>query len=221
MRHAMTVMAANLDMVSNQLTWAIYALSHPMNLEVQTRLRNEIRNSFPDPPASMSWEMVSCQDYLLGVVNEVLRLYPNVSHRGRVSNTNTTVNGLHLHKGTILVWPVYARNRDPQYWGPDAAVFKPERWIFNSTMDQETKRRDAFSFMTFGQGPRKCPGESYTRAVLASMLLGLIGRYEFQRPDGYPDVMEVVERSRINFGIVMKTDIWAKVIEVPGWYRSD
>ncbi|KAF2621185.1 cytochrome P450, partial [Macroventuria anomochaeta] len=183
MRHLMTTMAANTEMVSNQLSWAIYALSHPDNLHVQTRLRNEIHASFPNPPATMSWETMHCQNYLLGVVNEILRLYPNVGHRGRVVNADTMLDNLHLSKGTILVWPVYATNRDPRQWGPDADIFKPERWNPAESVDKETKRWNAFSFMTFGQGLRKCPGESYTRVVMASMLMGLIGRFEFRRPD--------------------------------------
>ncbi|CAO2652272.1 Nn.00g005550.m01.CDS01 [Neocucurbitaria sp. VM-36] len=210
-------MAANLEMVSNQLAWALYALSHPRNLHIQAQLRNEIRTNFRNSPETVSWETICSQPYLLGVINEILRLYPNVSHRGRVSNTSTTLQDLPLSKGTILVWPVYAINRDPKHWGPDASEFKPERWFAIEASNEDIPRRDAFAFMTFGQGPRKCPGEQYTRAVMACMLLNLIGRYEFGRVEGHPDVIEEDNGERVAFGIVMKADIWVNVKEVPGW----
>ncbi|KAJ4315270.1 hypothetical protein N0V94_006035 [Neodidymelliopsis sp. IMI 364377] len=159
---------------------------------------------------------IDSQPYLLGVVNEILRLYPNTTHRGRVANSNTSVNNLFLPTGTVLTWPVYAINRDPRYWGSDANAFKPERWFTKESV-VKPHSRDAFSFMTFGQGPRKCPGEAYTRAVLANMLVALIGRFEFRRPIGYADVMEDDDAIRVKFGIVMKAEIWVDVKEVPGW----
>jgi cytochrome P450 len=216
LRHAMTTMAASLEMVSNQMAWALYALSNPCNIHVQQLLRESIRKRFSNVPSSMSWEEISSQPYLLGVVNEILRLCPNTAHRGRVANCNTAVNNLFLPTGTVLTWPVYAINRDPRYWGSDANMFKPERWFTNEN-GVEPRCRDAFCFMTFGQGPRKCPGEAYTRAVLANMLVALIGRYEFRRPTGYADVMEDGDAIRVKFGIVMKAEIWVDVKEVPGW----
>jgi cytochrome P450 len=216
-RHLMTTMAANTEMVSNQLSWAIYALSHPSNLDIQSRLRKEIRTQFRELPMFMSWEELNNQKYLSGVVNEILRVYPNVGHRGRVVNRDTMLHNLHLKKGTIVVWPVCAKNRDPQHWGQDADMFKPERWLLADGTGKDTEYRDTFGFMTFGQGSRKCPGEHYTRAAMASMLIGLIGRFEFRRPDGYHDVLEDGVGGRIKFGIVMKADIWAEIKEIPGW----
>jgi cytochrome P450 len=216
LRHAMTTMAASLEMVSNQLSWAIYALSHPKNLHVQEELRNKIRTRFPCSPDRVTWEDINSLPYLIGVINEVLRLYPNVSHRGRVCNTATSLIGIPIRKGTILTWPVYAMNRHVEHWGADANVFRPERWISGIPDEHSSQCRDAFAFMTFGQGPRKCPGEHYTRAVLGCMLLGLIGRFEFRKAEGHADVVDDDSAKRVGFGIVMKAEIWAEVREISG-----
>lgn len=217
LKHAMTTMAASLEMLSNQLSWAIYALSHPDNIAIQERLRTEIRARFPSAPTTLAWEDISSLRYLSGVVNEVLRLYPNVSHRGRVCTVPTTVLEEPIPKGTILTWPVYAVNRDPAHWGLNADQFRPERWFLGEENCTCHPRRNLFAFMTFGQGPHKCPGQHYTHAVMACMLFGLIGRFRFKRPANDPDVINADAGTRVGFGIVMKANIQASVIEVPGW----
>lgn len=217
LKHAMTTMAASFEMMSNQLSWAIYALSHPDNVVVQELLRTEIRTRFPTAPTALTSEDVSSLRYLSGVVNEVLRLYPNVSHRGRVCTTPTTVLDQSIAKGTILTWPVYAINRDSTHWGLDADKFCPERWFLEDKDRTQSPRRNLFAFMTFGQGPHKCPGQHYTHAVMACMLLGLVGRFKFERLTNAPDVIEADAGKRVGFGIVMKASIQAIVTEVSGW----
>ena len=41
----------------------------------------------------------------------------------------TTVSAIPLPKGTRIVANVAAINRDPGLWGPDAEVWRPERWL--------------------------------------------------------------------------------------------
>ena len=208
LRHVMTTMAACTEMVSNELSWAIYALSHPKNVHVQDKLREEIRSRHPSRPTSLDWKDFADMPYLIGVVNEVLRLYPNVAHRYRVCRKATTVHGLAVPKETVRTWPVWAMNRDPTFWGADAADFRPERWF-------EDGDREQYAFMTFGQGIRKCPGEHYTRTVMACMLFGLVGGFRFEMPGG-ADVLADGGTS-VAFGIVMRAKILANVEEVPGW----
>lgn len=217
LKHAMTTMAASFEMLSNELSWAIYALSHPENISIQERLRDEIRTRFPTAPTGLTWDDISSLRYLSGVVNEVLRLYPNVSHRGRVCTAETTVLGQSIPKGTILTWPVYAINRDPKQWGLNADKFWPERWFLEDNDCTSHPRRNLFAFMTFGQGSHKCPGQHYTRAVMACMLLGLVGRFRFRRVTNDPDVFETDAGKKVGFGIVMKAKLHASVTEIPGW----
>jgi cytochrome P450 len=218
--HAQTTIAAALNMVSNQLAWAIYALSHPRHLHIQETLRCEIRSRFPCPPDCVTWEDFNSLPFLMATLNEILRVYPNVTHRSRVCKSATTLMDLPIPAGTVLTWPVYAINRNPEYWGSDAHVFRPERWLEEPDIGAETKRRDGYAFMTFGQGARKCPGEHYARAVMACMLLSLVGRFRFRKPENAADVFEDDGGKRIGFGIVMKADIYANVEEVSGWTRS-
>lgn len=218
LRHVQTTLGASVEMVSNQLAWAIYALSLPKNEHIQDKLRAEIRSHFDCEPETITHSDLKDLAYLNAVVNEVLRMYPSVSHRWRICKSATTLLGRPIHKGTWVVFSIYSMNRDPALWGPDADEFRPERWTTEvEDMQQQPsnsrERRDAYAFMTFGQGPRKCLGEHYSRAVMVCAIMGLVGRFRFTAP---PDG-DVLAARRVNFAIVMKAAIEARVEEVPGW----
>lgn len=218
-RHALTALAGSVEMVSNQLAWALYALSLPRDQHIQEKLRDEILSHFPTSPESLTWEELRDMPYLAGVVNETLRLFPSVAHRFRVCNTPTKLLGQDIRKGTMIVWPTYAVNRRTDLWGHDADVFRPERWNESNGIDGNSGKRDAYAFMTFGQGPRKCPGEHYTRVVMACVLLMFVGRFRFTMPPGHGDVLEGDDKKQVKFGIVMKAPIYVQVEEIPSWCR--
>lgn len=209
-QHAMTTLAACVEMVSNELSWAMYALAHPLRLDIQERLHHEIRTRYPRPPETITIEDIHSFPYLLGITNEILRLYPGVAHRSRVCLTPTTILDHDVPKGTIVTWPIYGANRDPKLWGEDADLLRPERWF-------ESEQRDTYAFMTFGQGPRKCPGEHYTRAVVACQLLSMFGRFKIRIPNGGIDITHKYGDKRVGFGVVMKAAIYLKIEEIPGW----
>lgn len=220
LRHVKTTLGASVEMVSNQLAWAVYALSLPKNQHIQDKLREEIRSHFDCAPESVTHNDLKGLAYLNAVINEVLRMYPSVSHRWRICKTATTLLGRPIHKGTWVVFPMYSMNRNTTLWGPDADEFRPERWLGEGEDMQQAQqpgdtrnRRDAYAFMTFGQGPRKCLGEHYTRAVMLCAIMSLFGRFRFiMPPDG-----DVLAAGRVSFAIVMKAAIEARVQEVPGW----
>ncbi|ROV92837.1 hypothetical protein VPNG_09121 [Cytospora leucostoma] len=216
-KHALTTLAGSVEMVSNQLAWTIYALARQENQHIQNRLRSEIRSHFPSHPDSISWEQLKALPYLNGVVNEALRMFPSVAHRYRICNTPTTILGEPIHRGAMLIWPIYGTNRNPELWGDDADQFRPERWAQDASNKDEESRRDTYAFMTFGQGPRKCPGEHYSRVVMACMLLAWVGQFRLKLPTGRGDVFEDNGRGQVKFGIVMKAPISVEIEEVPGW----
>lgn len=65
----------------------------------------------------------------------------------QVSETN-----LYIEKGTHLFIPVHALHNDPSFF-PNPEKFDPERFS-----DEGSAKRDAFSYLPFGKGPRNCLG---------------------------------------------------------------
>lgn len=216
LQHAMTILAGSIEMISNQLSWGLYALAHPKFQHVQDKLRNEILEYFPQLPDTITPADMKKVPYVMDTVNEIIRFYPSVADRGRWCNADTVLLDQPIKKGTFLTWPVWSLNRSRELWGDDADEFRPERWAA-SEMEQEEgsdAKRDAYSFMTFGQGTRKCPGEHYTRIVMGCVLITLMSRFRFQLPESMLDLFERKGSDAIEIGILMKAKIYVDVLPI-------
>lgn len=218
LQHAMTILAGSVEMISNQLSWGIYALAHPKFRHAQEKLRNEITKHFPQLPDTFTLADMKKVPYIMDTVNEIIRFYPSVADRGRWCNTNAVLLDQPIKKGTFLTWPVWSLNRSTEFWGDDADEFRPERWAVSSEIDKggETSdsKRDGYSFMTFGQGTRKCPGEHYTRIVMGCILITLMTRFRFKLPESMLDLFEREGPEAIEIGILMKAKIYVEVLPI-------
>ena len=98
----------------------------------------------------------------------VLRLRPTLSVHGRRANRDTWLprgggdsgqDPLLIGKGSYLVYSSYALHRDRAVFGSDANSFRPDRW--------EHVRPKPFEYLSFGAGPRGCPGSKMAWEMLA------------------------------------------------------
>ena len=106
--------------------------------------------------------------YTRAVFDEALRLYPPVPAIQRKTVTRTTLGGMTLPAGAIILVGLYNMHRHPAFW-PDPERFLPERWL----NDERTSPRRAY--MPFGAGPRACVGTHFA-TMEGTLLLALIGR---------------------------------------------
>ncbi|KAJ4846607.1 hypothetical protein Tsubulata_042356 [Turnera subulata] len=65
---------------------------------------------------------------------------------------------------------------DPQIWGEDVHIFKPER--FADGVPNATKNCAA-AFMPFGMGPRSCVGLNYAFTEIKIALSMILQQYSF------------------------------------------
>ncbi|KAI5194206.1 hypothetical protein E4T39_08732 [Aureobasidium subglaciale] len=171
--NALTMVTAGHEEIGTALTWVVYFLIH--HPEVQTRLRNDITSALGD---SGDWKDQGFVEddfnklpYLRAVINESLRLRPNVPVIWRESTSPSTLRDTAVSRsGTVITASTWAMNRNIDEWGTDATKFNPDRWL----EDTNGGAKSAFSFMTFGQGPRKCIGELYARTQMECVLAGLV-----------------------------------------------
>jgi cytochrome P450 len=177
----MTFLAAGHETTATAMTWATYMLC--LNVDVQTRLRKEIREKLPslEDSASITSKDIDHMPYLNAVCNEVLRYYPPVPLTLRTAAHDTSLLGQFVPKGTRVMLVPWAINKDSAFWGPEASKFNPDRWLPSENNPQSANGGAAsnYSFLTFLHGPRSCIGQGFAKAEFACLLAAWIGRFEF------------------------------------------
>lgn len=90
--------------------------------------------------------------YLDAVIMEINRLHPTVHATLRVINREiklaSSKKPVILKPGMLIYLSYLHLHTSPEFWGPDAGVFVPERFLGGYKKDQP--------FMSFGYGPRNC-----------------------------------------------------------------
>ncbi|KAI9187751.1 hypothetical protein H9P43_002142 [Blastocladiella emersonii ATCC 22665] len=179
------------DTTANALTFALYSLG--MHPEIQRKARAEVlavmgdvergtaAGDFPFPTNDAQNGM----KYLTAIIKETMRLYPSVPAIGmrELTSPSTLSSGLRLPKGTVVASDVFAMQVAREYWGADAAQFKPERWLAPAANEDKVMAMNPsahdFKWVPFGGGQRICLGQSFSiieqRVILAMLLL----RYEW------------------------------------------
>ena len=96
----------------------------------------------------------------------VLRLYPSVPVNTRTAHKTTilpTGGGKNrdkpvvVRKGQNVAFCVYAMHRREDLYGPDAHVFRPERWDEDLPLYRDEKTA-MWGYLPFNGGPRVCLG---------------------------------------------------------------
>ena len=186
----MTFLAAGHETTATATMWAIVLLCQ--NPQVQTRLRQEIRENLPsidDTATAMSAQILDRLTYLHAVCNEVLRVYSPVPMTRREAIKDTSIMGQFVPKGTDIILSSYAVNMSTELWGPDAAKFNPDRWMGPGRANSGGADSN-FSFMTFLHGPRSCIGQAFAKAEFACLLASIVGRFdmEFENKDAVIEI---------------------------------
>lgn len=117
--------------------------------------------------------------YLQAVLREGLRIYPGgvpLSFK-TVPADGDDVNGYRLPGGTQVGMDVWGALHDQAFWGADADVFRPERWL---EVDAARYREmiDCLDFL-FGYGRYQCLGRSIVFMEMNMLVPELLRRLEF------------------------------------------
>lgn len=182
----LNILLAGRDTTASLLTNVWFVLSK--RPDIWQRLQAEISTLGGEVP---SFEELKNMKYLKALLNESLRLHPVVPTNSREAYEDTVlpVGGgpdgsapLFVKKGTVVLWSVYTMHRREDFYGKDAAEFKPERWLD----DPETGRkglRPGWEYLPFNGGARICLGQqfalteaSYTTIRLCQAFSGIESR---------------------------------------------
>jgi len=165
---------------------------HP---DAQDKLRKEIKDACYDNEELTHDHLVSLP-FMEAVCRETLRLYPPVTGLTRTALSDTIlplsapihdvdgreIQEIFVPKNTNVYMHIYNLNRDPSIWGPDAAEWKPERWLepLPETVQEAHIQGVYANTMTFSGGPRACLGFKFAQLEIKVALSQLIPAFRFE-----------------------------------------
>lgn len=124
--------------------------------------------------------------YLQACIKEGLRIYPPVTGlmAKKVPDGGTMINVDGVDKfaptGTQVGWNSWGMMHDSEVFGPDAEIFRPERWLLGNTSEKEQGRVAKMTEtvgLCFGYGRFGCLGRGVAMMELNKAVL------EVSRPD--------------------------------------
>ena len=103
------------------------------------------------------WERVKTDlAFAQRCMHETLRLRPTTPKAKRRAEEATTVSGIEIPKGALVVLDLQKANQDQEIYGADSADFNPDR---------ELPSRIVTWGLSFGHGPHICPGRKVAGGI--------------------------------------------------------
>ncbi|MBA0727053.1 hypothetical protein Golax_002835, partial [Gossypium laxum] len=169
---------AGQETTNSLLAWTVLVLA--VHTEWQEKTRREVFEAFGD--RNPNSEGISKLKVMNMVINETLRLYSPVSAVIRKVGKEAQLGRLVLPANMEVMIPIIALHHDPQSWGDDVHLFKPER--FAQGIASATKYNSA-AFIPFSMGSRSCVGMSFATTETKIALSMILQRYAFTLSPAY------------------------------------
>ncbi|GMI87462.1 PHYB ACTIVATION TAGGED SUPPRESSOR 1 [Hibiscus trionum] len=163
---------AGSETTNSLLAWTMLLLA--IHTDWQDRARAEVMEFFgtrnPDSEGIAKLKTITM------IINETLRLYPPANTTPRKLERQVRLGKLILPAYLELDVRFLALHHDPDLWGDDVHLFKPERFL--QGIAKATKYNPA-AFLPFGLGPRSCVGMSFAMTVTKIAISMILQRYSF------------------------------------------
>jgi len=179
---ALDLMLVGVDTTSIALASTIYQLTQ--NPNAQHILHEELKHAMPDKNTPVTQNVLENIPFLKASVKEALRMYPVIIGNGRSLQSDTTIAGYHVPKGTHVIFPhLVVSNIDKYFSEPN--LFKPERWLKLEKCPHAVKESKSvnekihpYVSLPFGYGRRSCLGRRFAEMELYILLAKLFRKYK-------------------------------------------
>ncbi|KAJ6531782.1 cytochrome P450 monooxygenase [Mycena capillaripes] len=179
MDQAMNILFAGRDTTAATITFLTYCLAtHPAIL---ARLRAEILCQIGDIRIP-TFEDIKQMKLLRAAINETLRLFPPVPGNVRSAVKSTTLPSntpsgkpYYIPAGAKVPFSIMTMHRTKEYWGEDADVWDPDRFL-----DDRNQRlvSNPFIFLPFSAGPRICLGQQFAYQEISFFVIRILQSFE-------------------------------------------
>ncbi|KAF8399505.1 hypothetical protein HHK36_015372 [Tetracentron sinense] len=188
---------AGRDTTATTLSWSIYLImTHPhvadklfseLKALEEDRAKEEKISLLPYDPEDpksfnervaqfaglLTYDSLGRLSYLHAAITETLRLYPAVPQDPKgILEDDILPDGTKVKAGGMVTYVPYSMGRMEYNWGPDAASFKPERWLKEGFFQNASP----FKFTAFQAGPRICLGKD-SAYLQMKMTLAILCRF--------------------------------------------
>lgn len=171
--NAITMVFAGEDTTANSISWALYHLSrHP---EAASRAARETDDLLRGAPALQAFSELDRLPWLDAVIKESMRLTPAAPLIALESTQDVVLNEVLIPRGIGIVamtrLAAHARLKLQ-----DEQDFRPARWLEGHADFSDQTRH----LLTFGAGPRFCPGRYLAHAELLVFLSTILRHFVLQ-----------------------------------------
>ena len=152
-----------------------------------------------DNQINYDFEKLSQMHFIERVLKESMRLFPIGPSIVREATDNVKITDCTIPKGAWPIISIYHMHRDPKYWGDDADLFRPDRFL-----PDRMSGRSPYCYLPFGAGPRNCIGSKYAMISMKIMLAQMVNRYRFRTNLKYHELQlkfELLLKLSNNFSI--------------------
>ncbi|KAG4210098.1 hypothetical protein ERO13_A02G023100v2 [Gossypium hirsutum] len=169
---------AGQDTVNSLLAWMVFLIA--IHGDWQEKARREVieifGNQIPDS------EGISKLKIMTMIIYETLRLYgPSIAMMRRAER-EVQLGKLVLPANLDLLVVHSASHHDPQLWGDEVHLFKPERFAEGIA---KATNYNAGAFCPFGLGPRNCVGMNFAIIETKIALSMILQRYTISLSPAY------------------------------------
>jgi cytochrome P450 len=170
---AVDILAAGSDTTAFSLSVGMWNIAH--NAAIKQKLVEALKRAIPDIntglPSTATLESIP---YLQACIKESIRVAQAVPGRlPRIVPTSSTpliVDNKIVPAGTVVGMSTYTMHNDETFWGLDARIFNPDRWLAPGAKSLDEQ------FAAFSKGARSCIGQNLA-FMEASIVLAMMYRY--------------------------------------------
>ncbi|EXJ69876.1 uncharacterized protein A1O5_06949 [Cladophialophora psammophila CBS 110553] len=206
----LSLVSGGFETIPGTLTSCIGSLATKEGQIFQERAYEDIMRYYPDPASvwsnSFQEEKVP---YVNAIIKEAARYY-TVSAMSLPRKTVTEIdwNGAKIPPKTMILINAQAANHDVEHFGPDAAVFNPDRWLNDeyvtlpSATVPEEKPSQGIQHFSFGAGSRACSGQFIASRLLYTALIRLLVCYKIVASETEPPNTDYVDYNQFKSALV-------------------
>ena len=172
------LVTAGSETVQTTLSWIlVYLLHRP---DVVKNMKEEI-DWFVGKDRLPTMEDQTYLVYCQAAISEVMRIANVVPIApNHATETDVTLHGHFIPKGSSVVALLYASHMNPRYWD-NPKEFNPDRFI-----DENGRLFYPKAFIPFGKGQRNCLGDTMAQSEIFLVITSLIQNFEIRNPPNTP-----------------------------------